>query len=511
MKKVLLFIVDALAARVVEQAMDRGKLPHLDALRQRGVFRNECISILPSITPAALSSLATGRYPQDHRIMGAHWYKTQNDEVEYFGGDFWVLMNKGVGEFFQEFLGKLNHDLLKADTIFDILEEQGIATACLNFFIYHGPKPHEVNVPLMLGLMPGVHYDKEVYGSSILYLGDFVKTPLADGHILDGSRNVTNRYGFNDETTFDMLYDLKEHDAFPPFTLAYCPDNDFESHEKGPHVALHTLEAFDERLGNLFELFGGVDAMLDEFAIVIAGDHAQISMTPGEDKDIKLDAVLDGIQIVNAGETWDDDDSIIITPNLRKAQIHLKQPTLARRDQVVGKLLADARVDQVMWRVHDFDESKYGFYIKTADRGQIHFWADDEGTACDAQGQYWRWDGDLSAVDAQVEGDRLIFRDYPNIFERVACALNVIDSGHIWVLAHPGYEITLPRTDVHEGGSHGSLHRSDSETVLFVAGAPDDLAIPEQPRSVDVAPICLDILGVTSPLKTGVSHIREQD
>ena len=508
MKKVLLFIIDALASRVVEEAMDIGKLPNMDALRQRGIFRNRCVSILPSITPAALSSLATGRYPQEHRIMGAHWFKKENDEIEYFGGDFWVLIRKGLGDFFEDFLVKLNHDLLQSETIFDILEAKGIQTACLNFFIYHGPKSHEVNVPLLLKLMPGVDYDGKVNGGSILYLGDFVKSPINDDHILEASRHITNRYGFNDQTTFEMLYDLTKHDAFPPFTVAYCPDNDFESHKVGPHMALPVLEQFDEHLGKLFEMHGGVDAILEKFAILIVGDHAQVEMAEGDEKAIKLEEVLDEIEIVNVGEVWDDDEHIIITPNLRKAQIYLKQPNPIQRDILLDKLLADERIDQVIWQASDFVAGERGFHIATADRGKLHFWADNTGKAADAQGQGWNWEGDLRTVDAQFEDGTIVFRDYPNIFERIACAMNIEDSGHLWVTAKPGYELTLPRTEIHDGGSHGSLHRSDSETALFVAGVTDDIYIPEQPRSVDIAPICLNILGVEAQLEIGKSHVR---
>jgi predicted AlkP superfamily phosphohydrolase/phosphomutase len=63
MKKVLLMIIDACTPRVLDQAMRRGRLPNLLALSEAGFFHQAGSSIYPSITHAAMASLATGCYP----------------------------------------------------------------------------------------------------------------------------------------------------------------------------------------------------------------------------------------------------------------------------------------------------------------------------------------------------------------------------------------------------------------------------------------------------------------
>ncbi|MCA9022111.1 MAG: alkaline phosphatase family protein, partial [Planctomycetaceae bacterium] len=73
MKKVILVIIDALASRVVQPALQKGLLPNFQQLIERGVLRRECTSIFPSITPAATCALATGAYPFEHGISGAYW------------------------------------------------------------------------------------------------------------------------------------------------------------------------------------------------------------------------------------------------------------------------------------------------------------------------------------------------------------------------------------------------------------------------------------------------------
>ena len=73
------------------------------------------------------------------------------------------------------------------------------------------------------------------------------------------------------------------------------------------------------------------------------------------------------------------------------------------------------------------------------------------------------------------------------------------DSGQLWATARPGHEFAVPEAKVHTGGgSHGSLHRLDSLTALFMVGAPEHLSLPAQPRIVDIAPLALVVLGLAS-------------
>ncbi|MCA9116301.1 MAG: alkaline phosphatase family protein, partial [Planctomycetaceae bacterium] len=85
MPRVLLVVIDALASRVVLPAMEEGRLPVMQELARQGVLRPECLSVFPSITPAATASLATGHYPAEHGIAGAFWYEAQQARVAYYG------------------------------------------------------------------------------------------------------------------------------------------------------------------------------------------------------------------------------------------------------------------------------------------------------------------------------------------------------------------------------------------------------------------------------------------
>jgi hypothetical protein len=169
----------------------------------------------------------------------------------------------------------------------------------------------------------------------------------------------------------------------------------------------------------------------------------------------------------------------------------------------------------VTWAASLTEPGARGHHIITRDRGRLHFWpaaaGDGAQSATDTYGGVWSWDGDLRVVDGQVSPDGVLtFPTYPNAFERLACAPHAADGLHLWVTAHPGYEFVLPRITLHPAGSHGSLHKDDSTMPLLLAGAPAGVTLPAQPRAVDIAPLCLDVLGIAASYPVGTSHLDDE-
>jgi len=518
MKKVLLIIIDALSARVLNPALNAGRLPHLQQLRAIADVQSESIAIFPSITPAATSSLITGRYPRQHGVSGAYWYIPQKKKVVYYGYDIWAIVEEGLGTFLKDFLIELNEEHLHAQTLFQTVEEANKTAASLNFLIYHGNYPHTIEMPGLLKVLPGANISATVNGPSLHYFGDLIQTPAADGEVLKAPGGLTDRYGFTDETTGDLLQQLVKKGELPDFTLAYFPENDFHSHEVGPEAALSTLDDLDRQLGEIFATSGGLDTFLSDVAIVLTGDHSQSDVVADTERaGIRLDQLLDSFAVADEGTPMAEAEDLVICPNLRTAQIYFHTPSQNRVEKVIDSLLPDDRVDQVLWSAGLLNQDHHGYHVATADRGELHFWPGDDGPnrAQDRYGGVWSWEGDLRTVDGHVtsnsvtsdEIDRIIFDDYPNAFERIAGILDLEISGHLWVTSRPGYELRLANTHIHpSGGSHGSLHRLDSVSPLWVAGAPEKLSLPAQLRSVDVVPICSAILDVDSAYQPAQSR-----
>ncbi|MBK8905205.1 MAG: alkaline phosphatase family protein [Anaerolineaceae bacterium] len=500
MKRVLLLVIDALTAPLLLQEMDNGRYPHFQMLRKAGVVREQCLSVFPSITHAALASIVTGKYPAEHGVVGSHWFDLEDEKIVYFSGSLGMMLQKGVGNFFHEFLLELNNDYLQSPTIFQQLERAGSKTACINFPLYRGDVPHHVNMPLLLKWLPGLPASTTLMGPKILLLGDLLANS-ADLEIEATYTGVTNWFGFSDRNSSDLMQQLAAKDEFPAFTLAYFPDNDEISHRQGPVRAQQQLGHLDEMLERLFTLYGGLESFLEQFMVVITGDHSQsATVADANQEKIDLMEILSGAQLARAGQPWRDGDDIMPCPNLRSAQLYFREMDTAWIESICQSLLNDERIDQLIYRAELFGEGG-GYVVKTCN-GRLRFWraAEDEAMAADHYGNTWCWEGDLAVVDGRVQDQLITFPNYPNAFERLVGALDCDNSGHLWMTARIGHEFVVPGVSPFPGGgSHASLHRLDSEPPLFVAGAPENVPIPEHVRITDVFGLCQACLRAPEP------------
>ena len=234
--KVLLVVIDAATPRVVCPAIRTGRLPNLKRVADAGSMHQGTVTIFPSITPAATSSIITGAYPAEHGIAGAAWYDAVRKEVAYYGDDFWVIAKEGFGEFLRDFLVRLNGDRLTAPTLFELIERTGRSAACINYLVFRGSTRHRVNVPWLLAMLPGVPMTETVDGPQTLFLGDFVASDASVVHPQSDPGGPLHRFGMDDASSAARLRDLAARNALGDFTVAYFADNDYRGHEVGPHA-----------------------------------------------------------------------------------------------------------------------------------------------------------------------------------------------------------------------------------------------------------------------------------
>lgn len=507
-KPVLLVIIDALATRVAIPAMEAGRLPTLSALAKLGVMRHESTAIFPSITPAATSTIVTGAYPDDHNIMGFHWYDEETEDEVYYGDDFWVVAKQGFGEFFRECVSRMNNSRLKAETIFQKVENAGGRSASLNYLMFHGDQTHIAKIPLWFSWLPGVSREQEVKGPQVLFFGDMIDSGEAlerDDPSREGG--LLGRFGFNDNNTKALLHALTDETELPQFTIAYFPDNDYESHEKGPEAAIDQVVEVDTALGKFFDSLGGLEVGLEKLCIVISGDHSQTEMDSDKDRaTIRLDEILADFSVSEAG-VWDKDKNLKICPDMRCAQIYSRDKDEAFLAKLTRVLLTDERVDQVLRRAGEH------VVVSTSDRGVLSFWRGEDGEehGRDLYGNPWSWQGPLEPVGGRCDQGKLVFDLYPNAFERIWGCLDNRTGGDLWLTSHPGSEFAIAETSVHVGGgSHGSLHKDDSTSPVIIAGHRSDLTIPEYPRTVDLTPMCLEQMGLPG-ITPGVGRYSDEE
>ena len=501
-QKLLLVVIDAATPHVVCPAIHTGRLPVMQRLADAGTLHESSVSIFPSITPAATTSIITGCYPAEHGIAGASWFDQARQEVAYYGDDFWVIAREGFGEFIRDFLLRLNGDRLRAPTMYEMIERSGRLAACLNFLVFRGSVPHKVRIPGLLAALPGVPLRETVEGPTILYLGDFVGTPVPHAHTLGEKGGMLHRFGMDDASTGAMLKDLCAQKALPDFTVAYFADNDYRSHEVGPYAALPVIERVDKMLGEAFEAGGGLDAILADTCVVLTSDHGHCDIVDDVKRAIiRLDTLLANYRQAELGRQWRSRDEIMICPNMRAAQIYVREPSPDMLQRIARDILSDPRVDQVICRA-SLEHSDGEGYVVLTGRGRLQFSPGSAG--CDPFGTTWSWSGDAAAVGLEQDGRTIEFAQYPNAFERIAGVLDLDQSGELWVTARPGCEFEVPGGKAHvAGASHGALHALDSFSPVIVAGAGAPRRLPRHMRSVDLAPLCMEILGMPMRYRTG--------
>ncbi|HVL68593.1 MAG TPA: alkaline phosphatase family protein [Vicinamibacterales bacterium] len=499
--KVLLVVIDAASPHVVCPAVHTGRLPVMQRLAEIGDMHAASATIFPSITPAATSTIITGAYPAEHGIAGASWFDAERGEIVYYGDDFWVIAREGFGCFVNDFLLRLNGDRLRAPTMFEMVERTGRRAACLNYLVFKGNVPHRVNMPGLMAALPGVPFTETVEGPSLLALGDFVGVPTPHGHPLDKEGGLLHRFGMDDESTGAMLRHLAAEGTLPEFTVAYFADNDYASHEVGPLSALPVVERVDRLLGEAFAAAGGLDRFLADTAVVITSDHGHCDIRADDRALVRIDRLLANFRQADIPRGWRSDDQIMICPNMRAAQIYLRKPTPDLVQRIATALLLEENVDQVIWCSRLTGGSSG--YTVLSHRGRLEF-SRAPGGDPDVFGNRWTWRGEPAVVDMHRDDGRLHFGDYPNAFERIAGVIDLDKSGELWVTVKPGCEIEVPGSKAHPGGgSHGALHALDSLSPVIVAGGAAPRRLPTHLRSLDIAPLCMEILGIPMRYRVG--------
>jgi hypothetical protein len=508
--KVLLIVIDGAAPRVVGPAIQTGRLPVMQRLVEAGAYVDTCTTIFPSITPAATTAIITGEYPAGNGILGASWFDEATRDIAYYGDDFWVIAREGFRSFLDDFLLRLNGDRLTAPTLFEIVERSGLHAGCLNYLIFKGLHPHDVEMPAAFRLLPGVRRKETVLTPSIIAIGDFLTTRTMRGKPLDDVGGVLHRFGMDDASTSQMLVEIAEDKLFPDFTVAYFADNDYRSHEVGAHEALAIVERVDRGLMAAFEVYGGIDRVLRDMYVVITSDHGHVDVLEDRARSvICLDTALAEFNQATLGKPWQAGDEIMVCPNMRSAQVYFRNPTAAALRRGIAAALRTKGVDHVIYRGSDVEGIRDHFFIAST-AGVIEFWrgASGDAHARDAYGSTWSWLGELAVLDAHVDDGAIVWDSYPNAFERLAGILEHENSATMWVTARPGCEFEVPGSAAHVGGSsHGGLHALESYCPLIVAG-PDRVPLPKHVRTIDVAPLCLQLLGLPSRHRVGEPRRR---
>jgi predicted AlkP superfamily pyrophosphatase or phosphodiesterase len=463
-RKLVLTVIDGLKPAMLERAVQQGRAPVLKAIMERGAYVEDCVAAFPSVTPVCAASIATGVGPDRHRIPSMNWYDRDERRYVEYGSSFGASRRAGVLRSLTDTVYNMNgkHLAPEVPTVYERLDDAGFRTAGTTYLIYRGRHRHQLANETALARIAGAVFRDSVMGPRELFYADLFASRRT------GCRGQLGMPGQRDQHSGCVGAHLVEHDLFD-FLLFSLPDNDAWSHRNGPHAQVTSIAAADRQLERLVHAGGGLERFLGEHAMIVLADHSHAAVEQRialpfafEEWDVALPRPTGARRAAQEGEAQ---AQIALSLAQRSAMVYVldeehRERLTARAAREAGTI---AGVDLVMRRTAPREGSI------VAERGELRF--APGGDLVDLRGRRWSVDGQLEALGARVEDGRLLTPDYPDALARVWSALTCPTAGDVLLSAAPGFEfVDWGGSDHVGGGSHGSLHRSDSLGALLWCG-----------------------------------------
>ncbi len=484
-KKLVLVVIDAMKPAMLERVIAAGRAPAMARILKEGVYVGDCVAAFPSVTPVCAATITTGVGPDEHLIPSMNWYHREEGRYIEYGSSFSASRQFGVLRSLTDTVYRMNADHLSHDveTVFESLDDADVRTAGTTYLIYRGRHEHEVaNESALARIITSTLFRRTIDGPQELFYADLYASRRT------GCRGQLGLPGARDQHTGCVGSYLVERDLFD-FMLYSLPDNDAYSHRNGPHAQVTSLAEADRQLERLMHAAGGPDEFLDNYAVIVCSDHSQ---APVEER-IRLDLAFADFEVARPNASPSVAAELALSPAQRSAMVYALEPdgaaeTLGRAREVLGELEG---VDLTLWR-------RDGTAVVHSRRGELRF--APGGDLVDPRGKRWSVEGDLGVLRAEIQDGRILSTEYPDALARAWAALNCPNAGDILLSAAPGYEfVDWGGSDHVGGGSHGSLHRSDSLGALLWCGTgPDSRDAREQWSLRDIAPMIREHFGLGS-------------
>jgi hypothetical protein len=501
--KLVLAYVDSLRTDMLLAAIAEGRAPTFGALVERGVLVPDCVSSFPSVTPVACAEMVTGRAADEHWISGMNWYHRLEQRYVEYGSSLEASRAFGVFRALYDLVYNMNlgHLNPEAETVFERLEDAGVRTACTPFLIYRGRRRHQVTLEGLVRRavdVSGLKFRHHTWGPTELFYGD-----------LYASRSVpcrsTSIPGNRDEYAACCAAELIAEDPVD-FTLLSLPDNDNYSHRFGPEATVESIAKADRCFSMVVDAAGGLDAFLEEHAVILLADHAQTPVRRG----LPLAEVLArDWEVLQPSADHPRNAQLAVSPTGRAAHVYLLDGEGERADRsAVDRRLTELEgVDLVCSLAgpdggplerHEPGMPNAGDEVAVIEHGGSTLRFRPGSASTDRRGRGWDHEGDLDAIDAVVRDGRLGSERYPDALGRVWSALTAPHAGDFIVSLAPGFEAVDWGGVSHAGGgSHGSLEAGDSlGPLLFVGCGPEAAEERDRWALGDVVPVVLEHFGL---------------
>ncbi|HEX5309472.1 MAG TPA: alkaline phosphatase family protein [Solirubrobacteraceae bacterium] len=481
--KLVLCVIDAMAPAQLERAVAAGEAPTLAKLMQRGLYIPDCVAAFPSVTPVCAATIATGVLQDEHHIPGMCWYHREEGRYIEYGSSFRASQRVGLGRQLTDTVYNMNGSHLSraVRTVFEALDDADVRTAGTTYLMYRGRHRHEPNRETTMTRIAAKLLRHAVMGPRELFYADiFASRPT-------GCRSNLGMPGVRDRHSGCVGAYLAERDLFD-FLLLSLPDNDWHSHRSGPDGQVRSLALADVQLARVLDAAGGVDAFLDEHAVIVLADHAQAPVREAVDlrpafaelgvlapASRRRRSMADAPFGARGGiadrpaRSERERPRVALCPSQRAAMVYVLDEQERERltPRLAERALAVDGVELAMWLARDAHDSPAEAVLANRAGGELRF--RPGGDTHDLRGRSWSIDGSLEALAGERRDGRLHAPDFPDALARVWSALTCQSSGELLLSAAPGHEFLDLGGQAHVGGgSHGSLRAEDSLGAAIV-------------------------------------------
>ena len=380
--------------------------------------------------------------------------------------------------------------------MFETLDDAGVRTAGTTYLMYRGRHRHEPKRDTALARVASTLMRHPVMGPRELFYADIFASRRTN------CRSALGMPGVRDRHSACVSEYMVEHDLFD-FLLLSLPDNDWHSHKRGPEGQLQSLAQADLQLARVANAAGGLDAFLEEHAMIVMADHSQAPVEAAIDLQEELAelGVLGPARPARGGRATARAEAVeprvAVCPSQRAAMVYALHDDErdAMRASAAALAMTVEGVDLVMWLERDAHDVPREAVVASPGRGELRFAPGQQ--VRDLRGRGWQLAGELGVLAASVEDEVFLSASYPDALARVWSALMCPTSGEVLLSAVPGWEFVDWGGQAHVGGgSHGSLHASDSLGALIVAGPTLPDPAPAQWSIRDVAALSLAHFGL---------------
>lgn len=298
-RRLIIISLDAVGKRDMDFMMS---LPNFSRLAKEGAFCDNVLSVYPSLTYPAHTSIVTGKTPNNHGIVANTAFQPSRNNPD------WLYKRKYI----------------RGTTLVDEAKKSGM-TICSLLWPVMGGARIDYNIPEVCVTRK---YQNQVTAcvanGSPIYLLEMQKL---FGHLRKG----TTQPALDDFLMTCAKYTIEKYD--PDMMLIHLTDVDTNRHNYGAENEKVTdaLRRHDKRLGDLLEWLSEKRPM-EETTVIVLGDHCQIdthtivylnkylldkgllSVKKGKITDYKVIAkTCDGSTYLYLNSKYENDESVIAT------------------------------------------------------------------------------------------------------------------------------------------------------------------------------------------------------